>query len=350
MKAPFFTILSSSLLILFSACEVKEEPQNLSVDEGPKPSKSATSSKETATAPQAQPELKTLTDLEYRNGKYFEKGGEEPISGKFQAYHKNGELMSESHYVNGLKEGVEKGWDPYGKLRLEAHFKNGKSHGVSRNWHPNGQLMNETNFVNGLTHGLSRTWYSNGNRNTETEYNFQKIEGYSRSWHSNGNKRSDAQYRNGQRHGMFYEWNEAGTLIRQERYVDGEHVETLVEPPVVEEPQPEDPPTISENSTPDVPEVPEPPKDVIDFIAKGDVQVVARESGTNKVILSKAFKEGEKVSLPVKGKLNLLLSKGDQLTLSKGDFKTDTGGGTGIANFQMSLAEDGSIILTEFGK
>ena len=345
MKSPF--PLSFILIFVLAACTPQKDPQNLSVDDNPS-SDPAAITPEPDKDPEPQPELKTLTDLEFRAGKYYEKGGDEPITGKFQAYHKNGKLMSESHYVNGLKDGVEKGWDPYGKLRLETNFKNGKNHGVARNWHPNGQLMNETSFVNGLTHGLSRTWHNNGERNTQTDYNYGKIEGYSRSWHPNGKKRLDAQYRNGQRHGMVYHWDQDENLIRQERYVDGEHVETLVEPLVEEEPVSENPdPTTTDIASFNEPEIPEPPKDVVEFIAKGHVKVVARDATTGQVILSKSFEEGDTYSLKVIGKVNLLLQQGDNLTLSKGDFKTDAGGGSGVANLQMALAKDGSIILTE---
>lgn len=346
MKSPF--PLSFILIIILAACAPQKDPQNQSVDEDPAPSTQVDVAPDLDKDPEPQPELKTLTDLEFRDGKYYEKGGDEPITGKFQAHHKNGELMSESHYVNGLKDGVEKGWDPYGKLRLETNFKNGKNHGMARNWHPNGQLMNETNFVNGLTHGLSKTWHNNGERSTETHYNYGKIEGYSRSWHTNGKKRSEVQYRNGRRHGMVYQWDQEESLIRQERYIDGEHVETLVEPPVVEEPLTENPATApADIISPEATEIPEPPKDVVEFIAKGHVKVVAREATTGKVILSKSFEEGDTYSLKVNGKINLLLQQGDNLTLVKGDYKTDAGGGSGVSNLQMALAEDGSIILTE---
>ena len=45
-------------------------------------------------------------------------------------YWDNGRLMTETHYKNGVPEGLETWWYEWGAKELEIHWKNGKKDGV----------------------------------------------------------------------------------------------------------------------------------------------------------------------------------------------------------------------------
>ena len=347
--------------LLLGACTQKENPQNLAVNEPGDTSEPATVAKEPppppATAPAPEPEPaplppapKKVSDLLYKDGRYYAKGTSEPISGEFEAKYDSGQVQAVSHFEGGLKEGVEKSWNEDGSLRLETNYKKGKTHGLSRNWHDNGQLMSETFYANGLVNGVSKTWHSNGEPDTETPYNFGKIEGTSKSWYKDGTKYTETNYRNNRKHGMDFRWDKEGKLVHQARYHDGTLAETLVEPPVLEEyPTPVDPePAPLEPSPPTQEPEPEPePDSFVNFVASGDVQVVAKDAVTGKVVLAKKFSEGESVQVDAGRKLHLLLSNGSKLNLEREGRVTGTGGGSNIQQLELSLGEGGVVQLDE---
>ena len=158
------------------------------------------------------------------------------------------------------------------------------------------------------------------NPDTET-YNFGKIEGTSRSWYKDGTKFTETNYRNNRKHGMDFKWDKEGNLVHQAHYQDGTLVETLVEPPQLleEYPTPPEPtPAPLEPSTDITEPEPEPePNQFVNFVASGEVQVVAKDAATGKVVLAKKFSEGENVQVNVNRQLNLLLSNGQNLTLER---------------------------------
>lgn len=348
------------LLLGLAACTQKENPQNLAVNEPPENSQPATPAPKPPTPAPAPnpgpaplpPAPKKVSDLIYKDGLYYAKGSEEPITGKFEAKYDNGQMMAESSFNGGLKEGLEKSWNEDGSLRQEANYSKGRRHGSSKNWHSNGQLMSETEYANGLVNGVSKTWHSNGEPDTETNYNFGNIEGEAKSWYKDGTKYTVTNYRNNRKHGMDFKWDKEGNLVHQALYQDGTLVDTLIKPPeVTEYPTPVDStPAPLEPST-DIPEpepVPEPePDQFVNFVASGEVQVVAKDAATGKVVLAKKFTEGETVQVDVGRKLHLLLSNGASLNLEREGRVTGTGGGTNIQKLELSLGESGVVELNE---
>ncbi len=346
----------ASILLLAGACTQKENPRNLAVNEPVDPSWQATEPKAQPPAPAPEPKPlppapKKVSDLVFKDGLYYAKGDIEPLSGKFEAKYDDGKPMAVSHYDKGLKEGQEQSWNKDGSLRQEASFKKGKTHGMCKNWHDNGQLMSETFYANGLVHGISKTWHSNGQLDTEVPYNFGKIEGTSKSWYKNGEKWTETNYRNNKKHGMEFKWDQGGTLVHQARYQDGVLAEVLVKPaetaeyptPVEPTPPPLDP---SPNLSPEPQPLPKEDKSV-NFVAKGDIQVVAKDVATGKVLLAKAFKEGDSQTLDIQGKVDLILSNGQNLSLERDGRTTGTGGGTSIQRLRLSLSKQGIVELND---
>jgi antitoxin component YwqK of YwqJK toxin-antitoxin module len=46
----------------------------------------------------------------------------------------------------------------------------GETHGIARDWHDNGQLASETNYVQGKIQGIIRDWDTDGSLLHEREY------------------------------------------------------------------------------------------------------------------------------------------------------------------------------------
>ena len=57
-------------------------------------------------------------------------GDEPPKNGPHIEYYENGQKMSEGHFKNGKKDGLDTFWHENGQKRSEDHYKNGKE--VSR--------------------------------------------------------------------------------------------------------------------------------------------------------------------------------------------------------------------------
>ena len=75
-------------------------------------------------------------------------------NGKYKEFNRLAILISEGHYVNGLKHGLWKEYyDHSGKLLIEEEYSHGVKHGAFSSYHPNGKLMSKGTFRNGMHHG-----------------------------------------------------------------------------------------------------------------------------------------------------------------------------------------------------
>lgn len=64
-------------------------------------------------------------------------------------YYENGNLKSETPYLNNLKHGVAKSYYENGNLECEIPFDNDKRHGVEKEYDENGNLIKEALYENG---------------------------------------------------------------------------------------------------------------------------------------------------------------------------------------------------------
>ena len=70
---------------------------------------------------------------------------------------KDGNLMVETNYSNGLENGIRKFYTIDGSLVWETNYSEGKKNGIER-FYPHGKLYEETNYLNGEKHGISKLW------------------------------------------------------------------------------------------------------------------------------------------------------------------------------------------------
>lgn len=66
-----------------------------------------------------------------------------------QEYYENGNIFKETTYLNGIKDGPEKIWNPDGVLKQEAVYKNGLAHGRAVFYYPTGAIQREIYYLEG---------------------------------------------------------------------------------------------------------------------------------------------------------------------------------------------------------
>jgi hypothetical protein len=62
-------------------------------------------------------------------------GDEQEVKNKF---YPSGKLMQETHYKNGIREGLETSWYETGEKKLKGQFKDGLPHGLWTRWNKDG--------------------------------------------------------------------------------------------------------------------------------------------------------------------------------------------------------------------
>ena len=91
-------------------------------------------------------------------GSYFN-GVEE---GRHRKFYADGTIEEERYYINGGKDGVQRGWWPNGKLKFQFYCYNNEFEGKFEEWSDSGLLIKQFNYKNGYENGPQRLWWSNG--------------------------------------------------------------------------------------------------------------------------------------------------------------------------------------------
>ena len=93
----------------------------------------------------------------------------------------------------------------------------------------NGKLESETSYLDGQMHGASNSYHANGVQSMKMLYSRGEKTGTETWWGDNGMKSYEANYSNGKRNGLETIWDETGAILSQQRYQEGELVETVYE-------------------------------------------------------------------------------------------------------------------------
>jgi antitoxin component YwqK of YwqJK toxin-antitoxin module len=86
---------------------------------------------------------------------------DQPFTGIARQYRRDGTLLSEIAYVNGLQEGLARWWYPSGELNGEEYFVRNSRHGPSREWYPDGRLKRDTLYEHAIV-VREQKWDENG--------------------------------------------------------------------------------------------------------------------------------------------------------------------------------------------
>ncbi|MGM0479347.1 MAG: toxin-antitoxin system YwqK family antitoxin [Bacteroidota bacterium] len=143
-------------------------------------------------------------------------------TGRWVRYHENGQISEEKHYQGDLQIGKHENWnkdgskiyetnykliektdDTYsvrngkekrwknGVLVSEVPFKNGVREGIAKNFTPSGELVKSMEFKNDMLHGAYKTYHPNGKVKMVREYrdvgaSASKVVGWQREYDANG--------------------------------------------------------------------------------------------------------------------------------------------------------------------
>jgi antitoxin component YwqK of YwqJK toxin-antitoxin module len=131
-----------------------------------------------------------------------------------EEWHENGQLRSNTEYVNGHRHGLCQSWYPDGQKETEFTFQNDRIHGTYRAWHSNGQLAYECTYVNSRKQGLQTSWYETGEKDAECTFVNDKLHGVWKRWYTNGNLWMTAEDNMGAPDGLELEFALDGTLAK----------------------------------------------------------------------------------------------------------------------------------------
>ena len=109
-------------------------------------------------------EVYSGTPLE-RDGLYYAKNTNTPLTAKVETYYDKGQLEIEYTVIEGKQEGLYRAWHENGQLQIEVNFVGGNLEGLVRAWYENGQLRREVNYVNGLREGRQTGYKEDGTKN-----------------------------------------------------------------------------------------------------------------------------------------------------------------------------------------
>jgi antitoxin component YwqK of YwqJK toxin-antitoxin module len=96
-------------------------------------------------------------------------------NGLLKKYGYNGNVTSTVTIHNGVKDGIETGFDEKGRIIWKLNYINGKQHGQQHAYYPNGDVMVSYTYVNGLKHGTAQTYRQDGSVHKKVLYKNDKL-------------------------------------------------------------------------------------------------------------------------------------------------------------------------------
>ena len=88
--------------------------------------------------------------------------GPRPFSGVAIERFPDGSPYKQTHYEQGLRDGMAEEYALTGKLRARWKFRRGEKDGHQEGWYIEGPKRFEANFKQGLLHGEQTEWHLNG--------------------------------------------------------------------------------------------------------------------------------------------------------------------------------------------
>jgi len=123
-------------------------------------------------------------------------------TGKWVKYHENGQVAEEKHYQDDLQTGEHENWNQDGSKIFETNYKlietNDEAysvrHGIEKRW-KDGVLVSEIPFKNGVREGLAKNFTPSGELVKSMEFKNDKLHGKYKTYHPNGKVKMVREYR-----------------------------------------------------------------------------------------------------------------------------------------------------------
>ncbi|QAT86754.1 Putative antitoxin YwqK [Corallococcus coralloides] len=103
--------------------------------------------------------LKTYDDLTWEAEQVFL--NDVPFTGSVYVESSSGVPIEETFYVDGLRQGPERGWHESGLLAEEVFFWRNRWHGTSRAWLADGTMIEDCVYLHGVC-VVERRWSHSG--------------------------------------------------------------------------------------------------------------------------------------------------------------------------------------------
>ncbi len=121
---------------------------------------------------------KTIKKEYFTGGKLrseFTMDDESGFNGTLKKYGYEGHVTSIAQIRNGVKHGLETGYDEKGRVLWRQYYVNGKQEGVQKAFYPNGDLMVTYTYKNGIKHGVAQTYHKDGKVDKKVIYRNNRI-------------------------------------------------------------------------------------------------------------------------------------------------------------------------------
>lgn len=138
-----------------------------------------------------------------------------------QLFDEWGKKIAEGAYVNEKREGKWIFFSNNVKIS-EEEFSEGRKHGISRTYYPTGEVLEESEWENGTREGNYRVFFKNGKPYMQCKFSNGKRNGLCLSYFQNGRIEMEATYKNNLRHGEWKFYNEHGEYLYMLKYDNGQ--------------------------------------------------------------------------------------------------------------------------------
>ncbi len=148
--------------------------------------------------------------------------------GKVKKYYKAHSLHSVEQWLEGKKEGLQLYYYPNGILKSSLNYSQGYLQGLVQIYHSNGQLKRELYFNHHKRQGLERIWDERGTLLVEAEFDGDKPVGVAKKWYPTGNIAVEVTYEKETDNFIKKEWNTVGQAILHEKYSSTDFFDQVV--------------------------------------------------------------------------------------------------------------------------
>ena len=138
-------------------------------------------------------------------------------------YDEKNNLIRESEYLNGKKNGLEKIYTN-NRLHFEKTYLDGKRDGFHKIYWKNGQINILTQWKNNQIIGIVKEYYTDGKLYATKPYKNGLINGVVKYFYKNGSLQSERYFKDSQKEGIVKIYNENEQIIKISKYQKNERI------------------------------------------------------------------------------------------------------------------------------
>jgi antitoxin component YwqK of YwqJK toxin-antitoxin module len=138
--------------------------------------------------------------------------------GMVRMYYKH-QLVSESPYVKGVKNGVEIDYyDKGGALQQKMPYVDGKRNGIDTGYYKDGKIMSIATYKDDTYDGTMKSYYENGTLKSEWPYQQGKLNGTKKDYSETGILIKETPFVNNSETGVEKDYSDKGIIQKEITY------------------------------------------------------------------------------------------------------------------------------------